>query len=164
MMKVAVLVFCLSLVPTSLSLCMIQSCNKWWTGGARTDPKITGACAVMFDENCCKSSKTFHVVQRGEEGKLCGTVSRMNPFSSCVGPRLKDDIESLEVMPGCTLEVWDHGSGLKNAKAEKRKKLVFSAFQNIQIVEEINDDFDDMDEDIESYRCRCNQGNRPIGE
>ena len=33
-----------------------------------------------------------------------------------------------------------------------RNKLVFSAFQNIQIVEEINDDFDDMDEDIESYR------------
>merc|ERR1711874_913865 len=134
-MKVAALVFCLSLVPTSLSLCMIQSCNKWWTRGART-------------------------------------VSRMNPFSSCVGPRLKDDIESLVVMPGCTLEVWDHGSGLKNAKAEERKsynagnykdakdrykrnKLVFSAFQNIQIVEEINDDFDDMDEDIESYRCRC---------
>merc|ERR1719187_3167104 len=148
MMKVTALVFCLSLVPSSLSLCMIQSCNKWWTGGARTDPKITGACAVMFDENCCKSSKTFHVVQKGEEGKLCGTVSRMNPFSSCVGPRLKNaKAEERKSF---------NAGNYKDAKDRyKRNKLVFSAFQNIQIVEEINDDFDDMDEDIESYRCRC---------
>ena len=72
-------------------------------------------------------------------------------------------------MPGCTLEVWDKRSGLADAKTQERKsynagnyknavdrydrnKLVFSAFQNFQIVEEINDDFDDMDEDIESYR------------
>ena len=72
-------------------------------------------------------------------------------------------------MPGCTLEVWDKRSGLADAKTQERKsynagnykdavdryernKLVSSAFQNIQIVEEINDDFDDMDEDIESYR------------
>merc|ERR1711872_961732 len=124
---------------------MIQSCNKWWNG-ARNDRKITGACAVLFDENCCKASKTFHVVQRGEEGKLCGAVSRLNPFSSCKGPRIKDDIESLVVMPGCTLEVWDKRSGLADAKDRyDRNKLVFSAFQNIQIVEEINDDFDDMD-------------------
>jgi len=155
----------------SLSLCMIQSCNKWWNG-VRNDRKITGACAVMFDENCCKKSKTFHVVQRGEEGKLCGLTSRLNPLSSCKGPRLKDDIESFVVMPGCTLEVWDKRSGLADAKKEERKsanagnykdnkdrydknKLVFKAVQNIQIVEEINDDFNDMNEDIESYRCRC---------
>merc|ERR1719290_833391 len=157
--KVSVLLLFLSLVPMSLSLCMIQSCNKWWNG-VKNDRKITGACAVLFDENCCKAAKTFHVVQRGEEGKLCGAVSRLNPLSSYKGPRLKDDIESFVVMPGCTLEVWDKRSGLADAKKEERKsynagndryarnKLVFSAFQNIQIVEEINDDFDDMDEDI----------------
>ena len=78
-------------------------------------------------------------------------------------------LQSLVVMPGCTLEVWDKGSGLADAKKEEaksynkgnykdnedrydRNKLVFSAFKDIQIVEEINDDFDDMDEDIESYR------------
>ena len=77
--------------------------------------------------------------------------------------------QSLVVMPGCTLEVWDKGSGLQNAKVEEsksynagnykdnvdrydRNKLVFSALKDVQIVEEINDDFDDMDEDIESYR------------
>ena len=89
---------------------MIQGCNKWWNGGAKTNVKkyslcsiiqyhncfqrkITGACAVLFDENCCKSSKTFHVVAKGEEGKLCGVVSNLNPLSSCQGPRIKDDIE-----------------------------------------------------------------------
>ena len=72
-------------------------------------------------------------------------------------------------MPGCTLEVWDKRNGLTDAKTQERKsvnagnykdsvdryarnKLVFSAVRDIQIVEEINDDFDDMNEDIESYR------------
>ena len=50
----------------------------------------------MFDENCCKASDTFYIVKREEEGKLCGTASSFNPFSSCVGPRLKDDIEVKE--------------------------------------------------------------------
>jgi len=181
MMKLVLVVFSLAMVPSINSLCAIQGCSKWWNAGAKNDVSITGACAVMFDENCCKASDTFYIVKREEEGKLCGTASSFNPFSSCVGPRLKDDIESLVVMPGCTLEVWDKGSGLADAKKEEaksynkgnykdsvdrydRNKLVFSAFKDIQIVEEINDDFDDMDEDIESYRCRCNQGLRPIGE
>ena len=73
-------------------------------------------------------------------------------------------------MPGCTLEVWDKGSGLEDAKKEekkganagnirdnkdryKRNKLAVTAFGSPNWVEEINDDFDDMDEDIESYRC-----------
>eukprot|EP00092_Neocalanus_flemingeri_P026653 GFUD01028894.1.p2 GENE.GFUD01028894.1~~GFUD01028894.1.p2 ORF type:complete len:210 (-),score=63.62 GFUD01028894.1:317-880(-) len=163
------------LIPSTSSLCAIQGCDKWWSAGAKNNVSITGACAVMFDENCCKASKTFYIVQREEEGKLCGTASSFNPFSSCVGPRLKDDIESLVVMPGCTLEVWDKGSGLAKAKEEEakswnagnykdsvdrydRNKLVFSASGDIHIIEEINDDFDDMDEDIESYRCHCSKG------
>ena len=72
-------------------------------------------------------------------------------------------------MPGCTLEVWDKRNGLAKAKAEERKsynagnykdsvdrykrnKLVFSAKQTPHMVEELNDDFNDMNEDIESYR------------
>ena len=75
-------------------------------------------------------------------------------------------------MPGCTLEVWDKGSGLKDAVDEEKKgpnagnikdnkdrydrnKLVFTATGTPNWVEELDDDFDDMDEDIESYRCRC---------
>ena len=72
-------------------------------------------------------------------------------------------------MPGCTLEVWDKGSGLEDAQKEEKKgfnagnirdnkdrydrnKLTISAQGTPNFVEEINDDFDDMDEDIESYR------------
>ena len=75
-------------------------------------------------------------------------------------------------MPGCTLEVWDKGSGLEDAVDEEKKgpnagnikdnkdrydrnKLVFTATGTPNWVEELDDDFDDMNEDIESYRCRC---------
>merc|ERR1712032_1801103 len=78
-------------------------------------------CAVLFDENCCKASKDHLVVKKGEQGKLCGTASGFNPLSSCKGSGLKDDIEALFVMPGCKLEVWDHGSGLEDALDEERK-------------------------------------------
>eukprot|EP00090_Calanus_glacialis_P011654 TRINITY_DN2001_c0_g1_i1.p2 TRINITY_DN2001_c0_g1~~TRINITY_DN2001_c0_g1_i1.p2 ORF type:complete len:178 (-),score=59.72 TRINITY_DN2001_c0_g1_i1:119-652(-) len=165
------LVLLLAIVPSLNALCAIQGCDKWWTA-AKRNASVTGACAVMFDENCCKSSKTFHIVKKNEEGKLCGTIGTLNPFSSCQGPRLKDDIESFVVMPGCTLEVWDKGSGLEDAKKEeknganagnikdnkdryKRNKLAVTAVGSPNWVEEINDDFDDMDEDIESYRCKC---------
>merc|ERR1712029_1060697 len=120
-MRLLLVCISLSLVPSSLSLCMIQGCNKWWNGGAKTNRKITGACAVLFDENCCKSSKTFHVVAKGEEGKLCGVVSNLNPLSSCQGPRIKDDIESLVVMPGCTLEVWENVMVLQKLKLKREK-------------------------------------------
>merc|ERR1719378_36375 len=131
-MKLLFLLASASFVPYTYSLCFIQGCDKWWNGGAKNDRKITGACAVLFDENCCKSSKTFHVVQRGEEGKLCGLVSRLNPLSSCQGPKLKDAVDRY-----------------------KRNKLVFSAYHTAHMVEELNDDFNDMNEDIESYRCKC---------
>ena len=63
---------------------------------------------------------------------MCGSLSSLNPLSSCKGPRLENDVESFIVMPGelnftekvlsfifklyelkcflgCTLEVWDEG-------------------------------------------------------
>jgi len=131
------------------------------------------ACAVIFDQNCCKESSGNYVIRKNEQGKLCGLRSGLNPLSSCKGSGLKDDVESLLVMPGCRLEVWDHGSGLTDAIAEERKgfnqgdyknmkdmykrnKLVFNADRSRpHWVEEINDDFDDMDDDIESFRCTC---------
>merc|ERR1711942_8586 len=169
--KMRAFILLLGVVPSLNALCAIQGCDKWYNT-VKNNASVTGACAVMFDENCCKSSKTFHIVKKGEEGKLCGTVSSLNPFSSCKGPKLKDDIESLAVMPGCTLEVWDKGSGLEDAQKEEKKgfnagnirdnkdrydrnKLTISAKGTPNFVEEINDDFDDMDEDIESYRCKC---------
>merc|ERR1711936_893909 len=130
------LAFLLAAVPALNALCLVNSCDSYWSGA---------------------------------QGKLCGTASGLNPLSSCKGSGLKDDIEALFVMPGCKLEVWDHGSGLEDAIKEERKgfnqgdyknmkdlydqnKLIFRADRTKpHWVEEINDDFDDMDEDIESF-------------
>ena len=57
---------------------MFQGCDKYFDK-VKTDAKVTGACAVLFEENCCKSVGTFgdakklFVVPRGGKGKLCGT-------------------------------------------------------------------------------------------
>ena len=73
---------------------------------------------------------------------------------------------------GCTLEVWDESDGFeKQIQAEKdsanegfvrnakdlynKEKLVLSAERDANWIEELNDDFNDMNEDISSYRCRC---------
>merc|ERR1711974_414156 len=104
--KMKVLALLLAAVPALNALCLINSCDSYWSG-AQAKLKKDGACAFLFDENCCKSSKDHLVVKKGEQGKLCGT-----------GSGLKDDIEALFVMPGCKLEVWDHGSGLEDALKE----------------------------------------------
>ena len=73
---------------------------------------------------------------------------------------------------GCTLEVWDESDGgdkqisaekksanegfIRNAKdLYNKEKLVLSAKGDANWIEELNDDFNDMNEDISSYRCRC---------
>merc|ERR1712227_1188453 len=88
----------------------------------------------LFEENCCKSVGTFgdakklFVVPRGGKGKLCGTSKTLlnsaasvigaGTSSSCTGPDLKDNVKSLIVMPGCTLEVWDKDT---NVEEEEKK-------------------------------------------
>jgi len=154
------------------SVCLLNSCSKWW-GKSKNDADIKNACAVLFDENCCDTKDTKYVVPKGGKGKLCSTSGSLNPFSSCKGPRLSDDIESLVVMPGCTLEVWDHDDGLEDQEKEERKsfnegslksakdtydknKLTLSAKGTPNWINELDDDFDDLNEDIDSYRCTCN--------
>merc|ERR1711936_1207100 len=122
-LKMFILLFAVFL-PSINALCLVQSCDKYWST-AKNDPNVKKACAVLFDENCCK------------------------------------------------LEVWDKGDGQEQAAKEEKKpanagnlrddkdrynrnKLVFTAMGKPHWVEELNDDFDDMDEDIESYRCTCN--------
>eukprot|EP00092_Neocalanus_flemingeri_P106534 GFUD01136696.1.p1 GENE.GFUD01136696.1~~GFUD01136696.1.p1 ORF type:complete len:166 (+),score=38.94 GFUD01136696.1:52-549(+) len=162
------LVVILAIVPSLKAFCW-RGCEHHWYDRVEDDDTIENACAVMFDEDCCDFDDSFHIVKNGDFGKLCG----FNPFSSCQGPsNLKDDIESLVIMPGCTLEVWDKGAGLADAKIKeaksandgnykhakdlyKRNKLAFTATGKPLFVEELNDDFDDMNEDIESYRCKC---------
>merc|ERR1711990_1262370 len=106
--KMKVLALLLAAVPALNALCLINSCDSYWSGAQA---------------------------------------------------KLKEDIEALFVMPGCKLEVWDHGSGLEDALKEERKgfndgdyknmkdlydqnKLVFRADRTKpHWVEEINDDF-----------------------
>ena len=45
---------------------------------------------------------------------------------------------------------------IRNAKdLYNKEKLVLSAEGDANWIEELNDDFNDMNEDISSYRCRC---------
>ena len=83
-----------------------------------------------------------------------------------------DDVESIAVMPGCKLEVWDKDDGLeKQLDAErkganagflraakdqyKQNLLVLQAVGKPNWINELDDDFDDLNEDIDSYRCTC---------
>ena len=155
-------------VPCFQALCVVNQCSSWWSANKNN---VSGVCAVIFDENCCKVGDTNYSIKIGEKGKLCSTGSSLNPFSSCKGPRLDNDVESFIVMPGCKLEVWDDEDGVEDAEAEERKgfnqgnlkdakdrydqeKLVIEARNSPHWVEEMNDDFDDMNEDISSYRWR----------
>ena len=160
------LVLLLAVVPYIQSLCVLNQCSSWW---AANKNNVTGVCAVLFDENCCDTGDTSYAIKRGEKGKLCSGGSSLNPFSSCKGPRLDNDVESMIVMPGCKLEVWDDEDGVSDAEDEERKsfnkgnikdakdrydqeKLVIEARNTPNWIEELNDDFDDMNEDISSYR------------
>merc|ERR1739846_109892 len=141
---------------------------------------VTEVCAVLFDENCCKASDTFHSIRVGEKGKLCSTSSSLNPFSSCQGPRLDNDVESMIVMPGCKLEVWDDEDGLEDAEDEEQKgfnkgnlkdskdrydqeKLVLEARNSPHWIEELNDDFNDMNEDILATGAHAKSGSENHG-
>merc|ERR1711899_265600 len=147
------LVLLLAVVPYIQSLCVLNKCSSWW---AANKNNVTGVCAVLFDENCCDTGDTSYTIKRGEKGKLCSGGSSLNPFSSCKGPRLDNDVESMIVMPGCKLEVWDDEDGVKDAKDRyDQEKLVIEARNTPNWIEELNDDFDDMNEDISSYRCTC---------
>merc|ERR1711993_110710 len=133
--RMKLFVVLLALLPYIQSLCLVQQCSSWWSSNKNN---VTGVCAVLFDENCCKASDTFHSIRVGEKGKLCSTGSSLNPFSSCQGPRLDNDVESMIVMPGCKLEVWD------DEDRYDQEKLVLEARNSPHWIEELNDDFDDL--------------------
>merc|ERR1712212_1407999 len=112
-------------LPQLNAFCLKQGCDKYFEK-VKTDPKVTGACAVLFEENCCKSVGTF-----GDAKKLCGTSKTLlnaaasvigaGTTSTCTGPDLKDNVKSLIVMPGCTLEVWD-----KDSNPERKGSLWYA--------------------------------------
>merc|ERR1711944_349129 len=143
-----VLALLLTAVPALNALCLINSCDSYWSG-AEAKLKKDGACAVLFDENCCKASEDHLVVKKGEQGKLCGTRSGLNPLSSCKGSGLEDAVKEER-------KCFNQGDYKNMKDLYDQNKLVFRADRTKpHWVEEINDDFDDMDEDIESFRCTC---------
>merc|ERR1711987_40101 len=89
MMKYTALLL-LGVLHSCQGLCFINKCSKWWSN-AKKNSTITGACAVLFDENCCDTGDTHFVIPRNGQGKMCGSLSSLNPLSSCQGPRLSDD-------------------------------------------------------------------------
>merc|ERR1712212_943821 len=62
-------------LPQLDAFCLKQGCDKYFDK-VKTDAKVTGACAVLFEENCCKSVGTFgdakklFVVPRGGQGQV----------------------------------------------------------------------------------------------
>merc|ERR1712244_61573 len=133
MMKYSVLLL-LGFLQSSQGLCLLNKCSSYWKD-AKKNSTITGACAVLFDENCCDTGDTNFLIPRGGQGKMCGSFS---------------------MMPGCTLEVWDESDGVdKQISAEKKsanegfirnakdlynkEKLVLSAKGAPNWTEQIND-------------------------
>merc|ERR1712002_721431 len=170
-MKSLIILLVCVLALNALCSGLFSTCEKYEKANRNLD-----ACAVLFDENCCKDSDSHYVIPKrpgGVEGKLCGKLRQFNPLSSCVGDVRGDDVEAVYVLPGCTLEVWDEADGLKDAKAAEargrnegdikdskdrydQEKLVVTAYDKPNWIEELNDDFRDLNEDISSFRCRCN--------
>merc|ERR1712110_158985 len=150
MMKYTALLL-LGILHSCQGLCFINKCSSWWSN-AKKNSSITGACAVLFDENCCDTGDTHFVVPRGGQGKMCGSISGRNPLSSCKGPRLEDDVDKQ-----VSAEKQSANEGyIRHAKdLYNKEKLVLRAEGDANWIEELNDDFNDMNEDISSYRCRC---------
>merc|ERR1712179_864619 len=90
--------------PGAVSQCYLpHSGLRQVLGCKQNNREVTGACAVVFDENCCDASNDVYVISKtakggkdgkaGEKGKFCGGAFGIsNPLSSC-----KDDITSLMV-------------------------------------------------------------------
>ena len=130
------------------------------------------ARAVLFDEECCQyedgdECEDHQYIGRGEKGVLCGDDEDdlpgygQNVTSNCKGPfankgcgALRDDVESILVMPGCTLEVWVESDGLEKAEAKGTTEgVVFAAPSNKPFhVDRLAHEYGEIDENIESYR------------
>merc|ERR1712106_519951 len=170
------LIILASFLHSTSSLCLINKC-QYYIEKNEAQLKKDGACGVLFDENCCKESEDHYVIPRGQSAKLCKKSSLLSKIvggSECRGPNgLNDDVESILVMPGCKLEVWDSRNGFAEAAEEEAKsrtkgqnkdnkdrndrdKISLEALDNEpNFIEELNDDYDHLNEDIGSFRRTC---------
>merc|ERR1712154_659634 len=68
MMKYSVLLL-LGFLQSSQGLCLLNKCSSYWKD-AKKNSTITGACAVLFDENCCDTGDTNFVIPWGGQGDV----------------------------------------------------------------------------------------------
>merc|ERR1712227_1146838 len=61
----------LGVLHSSKGLCFLNKCSSYWSN-AKKNSTITGACAVLFDENCCDTGETNFVIERwpGQDVRL----------------------------------------------------------------------------------------------
>ena len=50
-------------------------CHRYYDNPAMFQRTITGACAVLFDENCCDTGDTNFVIPRGGKGEQTSRCS-----------------------------------------------------------------------------------------
>ncbi|CAB4068420.1 unnamed protein product [Lepeophtheirus salmonis] len=103
------------------------------------------ACAILFDEEDCKSDDFEPItLSDGEEKSFSSRKSILN-F------KYKNEIESFIVREGCTLEAYDDSDfsddGIR-VSAKNGDLLV-------NLDDHRNDRYEDLDNDIESVRCHC---------
>merc|ERR1719430_479608 len=112
-----------------------------------------GLCAVLYDEEKCKTSSSFKSLRNGDEGVL--------PRLTLSGLR-RNDVESLIVAYRCKLELWDDDSGLADGKTPDvtvdRTSRLKTLGRN-KYVDSLadDDDLEKLDEKISAYRCTCRE-------
>ena len=121
--------------------------------GDDCEPIKDGSCAIVYDDEDCEKGD-WDPLRIPADGKdISFSTLTLNPLKSLQNARYKNDIESLVVRKGCTLEVFkdsDCSGGKYTFRADKGQDL---------IVKELEDsDADDFDEDIECLRCSCDGG------
>eukprot|EP00092_Neocalanus_flemingeri_P017312 GFUD01018724.1.p1 GENE.GFUD01018724.1~~GFUD01018724.1.p1 ORF type:complete len:175 (-),score=41.40 GFUD01018724.1:102-626(-) len=109
-------------------------------------------CAVLYDEEMCERSNNYLSILPGAQGVL----PRINLHTR--GLRA-NDAESLIVRDRCKLELWDKRDGLEKGSPPD---LVIdrTPWWNVlgdKYVDELDDDYEEMNEAISAYRCTCRQ-------
>eukprot|EP00092_Neocalanus_flemingeri_P070173 GFUD01086096.1.p1 GENE.GFUD01086096.1~~GFUD01086096.1.p1 ORF type:complete len:175 (+),score=44.23 GFUD01086096.1:98-622(+) len=109
-------------------------------------------CAVLYDKEKCERSNNYLSILPGAQGVL--------PLINLHTRGLRaNDAESLIVRDRCKLELWDKRDGLEKGSPPD---LVIdrTPWWNVlgdKHVDELDDDYEEMNEAISAYRCTCRE-------
>jgi len=105
-------------------------------------------CAVLYDYEKCSRDGAFLGITPGGSGVLPVLSKELR----------RNDVESLVVRRKCKLELWDKADGLEKGQAPD---LVIDRTQRFYVenkyIDDLNDDYPDMNEAISAYRCTCRE-------